>query len=324
MGSAKFEAQGSKLRIFHFALRTSHFALFLALTLAGCATTSARKSPIDLAVESASKRCGCRMGVDARHLESGRSYSYNADAEFESASVIKIAVLTEALAEEREGRVDLAARWTLTEESKADGSGTLLILDPGLNPTWSDLLTLMIGPSDNTAANAWIRRLGIESINSRMEALGFHHVRLLALIPAYSSAHEEPSPWRGFRLGIVSPRDVGEWMVRVARGELIDPAASRRAFGYLDKDPTRQRIARRFSGDDLWAGKSGSMSGVRNDAGVLRTKKGRFVIVIFTDRGLTQSTSSADHPSVIAIADVAKAIVDAWSRDLPDIMEKPK
>src|SRR5262245_11943223 len=113
-------------------------------------------------------------------------------------------------------------------------------------------------------------------------------------------------------------------MARVPRGELIDFDASHRAFEYLDKDPTRQRIARRFSGDDLWAGKSGSMSGVRNDAGILRTKKGRFVIVILTDRGAAHSASSADHPSVIAIADVAKTIVETWSRDLPDITDKPK
>ena len=66
------------------------------------------------------------------------------------------------------------------------------------------------------------------------------------------------------------------------------------------------------------------MSGVRNDAGILRTKKGRFVIVIFTDRGAAQKLIDADHPSVIAIADVAKTIVDGWSRDLPDVTDKPK
>jgi beta-lactamase class A len=300
-------------------------AFVLALLfLTACATTRARKSPLDFAVESASKRCGCRMGIEARHLESGRSYSYNAEAEFEAASVIKIAVLTEAMAERREGRVDLSQRWTLTEESKADGSGTLLILDPGLNPTWNDLITLMIGPSDNTAANAWIRRLGLENVNARMEALGFHHIRLLTLLPAYSSGRGEPSPWNGLRLGAVSPRDVAEWMARVARGDLLDPDSSQRIFEYLDKDPTRLRIARRFPGDYLWAGKSGSMSGVRNDAGILRTKKGRFVLVVLTDGGAAQAASSADYPSVIAIADVAKAIVDSWSRDLPDIVDKPK
>jgi beta-lactamase class A len=299
----------------------------LPLLLAACATTAGRKSSIDLAVDGASQRCRCRMGIAARHLESGRSYSRNPDSEFEAASVIKIGVLTQAMAERAEGRVDLAARWTLTDAAKADGSGTLLMLDAGLNPTWNDLITLMIGPSDNTATNAWIRRLGIDKINSRMEVMGFHHIRLLALLPAYlpaSAASDGPSAWSGLHFGIVTPRDVAEWMARVARGELLDRDSSRLIFEYLDKDPTRQRIARRFPQEYLWAGKSGSMSGVRNDAGILRTKKGTFIIAALTDGGTKEAVSSADHPSVLAIADVAKSIVDTWSRDLPDIVDKPK
>jgi hypothetical protein len=157
-----------------------------------------------------------------------------------------------------------------------------------------------------------------------MDHLGFRHIRLLTVLPAYPPAPDGPSPWAGLRLGIVTARDVGEWMTRVARGALIDEDSSQRIFDYLDKDPTRQRVARLFPHEYLWAGKSGSMSGVRNDAGILRTKKGSFVIVILTDRGSTQSVSSADHPSVLAIADVAKTVVDTWSRELPDITDKPK
>jgi beta-lactamase class A len=228
------------------------------------------------------------------------------------------------MAQVRAGKISLSDRWTLTEEKKADGSGTLLILDPGLNPTWSDLVTLMIGPSDNTATNAWIERLGIDAINGRMAALGFRQIRLFAPLPLLSRAHDDPSPWKGFRLGSVSPRDLADWMGRVARGELLDPEASRTIFQYLDKDPTRLRIARRFPSEMLWAGKSGSMRGVRNDSGILRTKKGRFVLVVLTDGSKAEATSSADHPSVLAIADVAKAIVDTWSSRLPDIAEKPK
>jgi beta-lactamase class A len=310
-------------------LRTAvslHLA-FLALAFAaGCATTGAGRgaSPIDAAVDAASKRCGCRIGVAARHLESGLAFERNATQEFESASVIKIAVLTEAMAQVRAGKISLSDRWTLTEEKKADGSGTLLILDPGLNPTWSDLITLMIGPSDNTATNAWIERLGIEVINARMAAMNFRQIRLFALLPSLAHAHDDPSPWKDFRLGSVSPGDLADWMGRVARGELLDPEASRTIFQYLDKDPTRLRIARRFPSEMLWAGKSGTMRGVRNDSGILRTKKGRFVLVVLTDGGKAEATSSADHPSVLAIADVAKAIVDTWSSRLPDVVDKPK
>jgi beta-lactamase class A len=306
-------------------VRSRRLALAVLVALAGlaCTTTRPAESPIDTAVRVAQARCQCRLGVAARHLESGRSFSYNGGSEFEAASVIKIAVITEAMAAVREGRVDLAERWTLTEENKADGSGTLLMLDAGLNPTWDDLTTLMIGPSDNTATNAWIARLGRDPINARMDALGFSHIRLLATLPPYSRHEEDPSPWKGLRLGIITPDEVAQWMSRVAKGELLDPESSRRIFEYLDKDPTRLRIARRFPSEALWAGKSGTMSGTRNDSGILRTKKGRFVLVVLTAE--TKSVGiGPDHPAILAIADLAKAIVDTWSADLPEITAKPE
>ena len=321
----RFAVRGVRCAVATRGWRASLLLLLLAIA-AGCATAGGGRgvSPLDAKVAEASRRCGCRIGVAARHLESGRTYEHNAAEEFESASVIKIAILTEAMERVREGKIALSDRWTLTEEKKADGSGTLLILDPGLNPTWSDLITLMIGPSDNTATNAWIERLGIDSINARMAGMGLAHIHLFASIPVLSQARDDPSPWKGFRLGSITPADVAEWMARVARGELLDPESSRKIFEYLDKDPTRLRIARRFPAEMLWAGKSGSMHGVRNDAGILRTKKGRFVLAVLTDGSKADPASSADHPSVLAIADVAKAIVDTWSRDLPDIVGKPK
>ncbi len=298
--------------------------LALAVLSAACATTSPTAvSPLDAAVATAEARCKCRMGVAARHVETGRSYEHNGAAEFESASVIKIAVLTEAMAGVRDGRVDLSERWDLTAENKADGSGMLLELDPGLNPTWNDLAILMIGPSDNTAANAWIRRLGVETINARMVSLGLSHIRLFGTIPMLSQKDEEPPPWKGFRLGTLTPHDTAEWMTLVAKGQLLDAESSKKVFEYLDKDPSRLRIARRFPPSDLWAGKTGSMSGVRNDSGILRTKKGRFVLVILTD-GTKAEGFGPDHPAVMAIADLAKTIVDTWSRELPDITEKPE
>src|SRR5207244_5074906 len=196
----------------------------LALLLA-TACTAARpgsiappiSSAIDAAVDAGARRCACRIGVAARHVESDRSYEHNAGETFEAASVIKIAVLTEAMAGVSEGSIDLTERWTLTAPKKASESGWLKLFDPGLNPTWNDLLTLMIGPSDNTATNAWIERLGIDAINARMAEMDLPHIRLFAMIPSLAHAHDDPSPWRGFRLGSVTPLELADWMTRVAR-----------------------------------------------------------------------------------------------------------
>jgi beta-lactamase class A len=327
---AKFSLRGSTLEALVDVKRGTrnlapavHLALLLLLS-AACATTAPRRSPLDLAVEAAARRCVCRIGVAARHLESGAAYEYNGDSEFESASVIKIAIVTEVMAQRSEGKIDLGERWTLTQDDKADGSGMLLMMDPGLSPTWNDLVTLMLGLSDNTATNAWIRRLTIPAVNARMESLGFHRIRLLAAIPSLASSHGGASPWTNFRLGTLTPHETGDWMARVAEGRLLDAESSRRVFAYLDNDPTRMRIARRFPSEDMWAGKSGTMRGVRNDAGILRTRKGRFVLVVLTDGSTVQNPSGADHPSVLAIADVARAIYDSWAKGLPDLVEKPK
>jgi beta-lactamase class A len=304
-------------------------ALVLAahVVASACATVPSRRgapaSGIDGAVDAGERLCSCRIGVAARHVESGLAYERNGDEEFESASVIKIAVLTDAMAAVREGRIDLSERWTLTSANKGSESGWLRFFDPGLAPTWNDLVTLMIGPSDNTATNAWIERLGIENVNARMRSLGFEKMRLLSLLPWLDPSVEGPL-WQGLRFGIVTPREVAEWYARVARGELLDPESSTRMFAYLDNGPSRARIARRFSSAALWAGKTGTMSGVRNDSGILRTPKGRFVIVVLTDGSPPANDSAPTNPAITAMGDIARTIVDEWSRNLPDVPGMPK
>jgi len=306
-------------------------AIVLAAVL-GTACTGARVrpvaarpgvSPIEAAVDSAVRVCACRVGIAARHLESGRSYERNATDRFEAASVAKIAVLTEAMAGVREGRIDLSERWTLTAANKASESGWLKLFDPGLNPTWNDMLTLMIGPSDNTATNAWIERLGLDRINARMESLGFREIRLLSILPWLDTAHPGPR-WDGLKFGVVTPRDVADWLSRVARGDVLDAVSSRRIFQYLDTSPSRARLARRFSGEALWAGKTGTMAGVRNDAGILRTPKGQFVLVVFTAESPASNENAPNHPAAIAMGEIARAIVNEWSRDLPDVAGMPR
>jgi beta-lactamase class A len=302
--------------------------LVAAALASACATgapprTARPSSPIDAAVDAGARLCSCRIGVAARHVESGLAYERSGEGEFESASVIKIAILTEAMAGVREGRIDLSERWTLTTSNKASESGWLRFFDPGLAPTWNDLATLMVGPSDNTATNAWLERLGIDNVNARMRSLGFEKMRLLSVLPWVDPSVEGPR-WTGLKFGVVTPREVADWYARVARGELLDAESSRRMFAYLDNAPSRARIARRFSSAALWAGKTGTMSGVRNDSGILRTEKGRFVLVVLTDGSPPANDNSPTNPAIVAMGDIARAIVDEWSRNLPDVPGQPK
>jgi beta-lactamase class A len=257
---------------------------------------------------------GARMGIVALHVESGRRLELNAADEFEAASVIKLALLIEAAALEREGRFDLTDRWRLTGKDVAAGSGMLDEFDPGLTPTNRDLLQLMIAISDNTAADRFIDLFGAEAVNARMAALGLPGIRLVGRIP---NKGQEPSKWPP--LGVMKPRDTAELYRRVAARTLLDPASDRLIAKLLATQHTRDRLPRLLLDESgtSWAGKTGSYGGVCNDSGILTTKKGRFVLVAFADR--IPDTKAATARAIRAMGDIAAEIVNAWSASLPDL-----
>src|SRR5207244_12773430 len=90
---------------------------------------------------------------------SGEALRLNADEQFPSASVIKLAILVELFAQLEEGRVELAETHTLRDEDKMDGSGVLKELHAPLVLTLEDLGRLMIVSRDKTASDMVIDRL---------------------------------------------------------------------------------------------------------------------------------------------------------------------
>ena len=259
------------------------------------------------------------MGIVALHVESGRRLELNASETFEAASVIKIALLAEAAARDSEGTFDVTDRWKLTAKSVAAGSGMLDEFDPGLTPTYRDLLSLMVAISDNTAANRFIDLFGTDAVNARMAKLGLPGIRLVGRIP---DRGHEPEKWEP--LGVMTPRDTAEFYRRVATRTLIDPAADRLIAKLLAVQHTRDRLPRLLlePKDTSWAGKTGSYGGVRNDSGILTTPKGRFVLVALADR--ISGETGANGRATRAMGEIAAAVVNTWSASLPDVTLPPE
>jgi beta-lactamase class A len=258
------------------------------------------------------------MGFVALHVESGRRLELNAAETFEAASVIKIALLAEAVAREEEGSLDLTDRWKLTAKSVAAGSGMLDEFDPGLTPTNRDLLSLMVAISDNTAANRFIDLFGADAVNARMAKLGLPGIRLVGRIPDHGKGDGKWPP-----LGVMSPNDAAEYYRRVATRTLLGPGPDRLVARLLAVQHTKDRLPRLLLDADgsSWAGKTGSYGGVRNDGGILTTKKGRFVLVAFADR--IPDEKGATGRASRAMGEMAAAVVDAWSASLPDVNLPP-
>jgi beta-lactamase class A len=304
--------------------RISSAPLAAALLLAASCTTvppGFTTAPADRGlaydVSRIAARAGGRWGIAALHIESGRRLEWNASSAFEAASVVKLALLTEAAARIQEKTLEPGARWTLTEAKKAAPSSVLDDFEAGLDPTEHDLLVLMIARSDNTAANRFIDLFGAEAVNRRMERLGLGEIRLTGRIPDKDPEETQAGRWKGLKLGSMTARATVELYQRVATGKLLGAVPDELMWGVLSEQHQVDRIPR-LAGEEIgsqWAGKTGTLRGVRVDSGVLTLKSGRYVFAMFVDQ--IPDAPNAPQRVTHAMGEIAKRIVDAWSRPAP-------
>jgi len=267
-----------------------------------------------------------KVALYAENLATHQVIAVHADVPVQTASVIKLAMLYEALEEIREGK----ARWdepiVLKKEDQVGGSGLLQFMDTPLTLTLRDVLTLMIDFSDNTATNLMIDRFGVASVNARMESIGLPNTHFYKKI-FKPSTEPMPSDQPKFGLGKTTAREMASLITRFSRCELSNsaPTASdlslcSTAVEMLQHQFYRDAIPRYLESLDnsehgtAIANKTGSLNAVRNDVALIGTKKGLLVLSVFTYDNLDQSWQS-DNSAELMMGRLAKTIVQAWATD---------
>lgn len=248
------------------------------------------------------------MGVSLHHIESGEEINLDADESFPMASVLKIPVLVEAFRQMREGAFTLDDRWELTTAEKNIGSGILTYLQDGLTPTVRDLLTLMLIISDNTATDMVMHRLGVAQINQTMHELGFADIhmaltirgifddmlggaadpaRLFVDLDKQKTAPPTRRDGRAFSSGpdnnVSTPRAMTRLLAKIFRGEIIDRAACDGMLHILLQQQLNARLPLFLPYGVPFAHKTGTLAGIRNDAGILYChERSHVAITVFT------------------------------------------
>jgi beta-lactamase class A len=123
------------------------------------------------------------VALFAENLKTHETVAISPDMPVQTASVIKLAILYEALEQVRSGKAHFEDKITLTKTDQVPGSGVLLFFDAPLSLTLKDVLTMMIVMSDNSATNLVIDHLGIENINARIAKLGLKDTYHNATVP---------------------------------------------------------------------------------------------------------------------------------------------
>lgn len=282
--------------------------------------TEARNASLAKAIEDTAAGFSGRLGVWGRDLETGEELAVRPDEVFGTASTIKLPVMYEVFRQAGLGRLSLDEVLTLDRSNMVTGSGVLKELDEGHRVSLREAVMLMIIVSDNSATNLCIDRVGgWDAVNAGMDGLGLRRTRL----------HKKvfiPNPQAmGPGLGATTPREIGTLMERIARRDILTPAACDQMLDILGRQQLKEPLIRNieeFDNDDAppegpapyaLASKSGAVEGIRNEVGLFTTPRGRYVLSIYTNDS-KDTRFHANNEGIVLIGRVSRLVYDAWGR----------
>ncbi len=273
------------------------------------------------------------IGIGVKTLWDGTELFIEPDRPFPMASVFKIPVLIELLLQAEEGRLSLDDRVTVTEAIKSPGSGVLNELTSSPSLSLADLAMLMIIISDNTATDILVDRVGTAAIHRRLASWGFTVTRVpmtcrqllfdLAGKPAgpftpemrlevqqILKTRERSFIGRAYADGdnnVTTPREMIALLEMLVTEGRLSSEVRGGALNFMRRQQIRDRLPFHLPPETDLAHKTGSIAGVRNDAGILFVPRGPVLACAFT-RDLKE-----DLAGTAAIAEVGRLVHAAFA-----------
>jgi beta-lactamase class A len=126
-------------------------------------------------LERIAKLAKGRVGVCARHLETGKQINLNLNEAFPMASTVKVAIAVQLFDKIEKGELSIMTMVDLKPSDLHPGSGTLDVLfnKPGVQLSVQNLLELMMVISDNSATDILLRLAGgPKAVNQKIKDIG--------------------------------------------------------------------------------------------------------------------------------------------------------
>lgn len=245
-----------------------------------------------------------KLGVYFKDLSTGECCALCGNEVFPSASVFKVFVLAELFRMVDAGRFRLSDRFPLKDEDKSEGSGVLQLLDSGIELTLKDYATLMMILSDNTAADFLFKLAGRDEIKAYvLDELELSSTKcdltcsdLIAVCYgmkpgeelSYCIGHTPPfllntAPYTGGleRNDETSPQDISRMLELLYQGKWVSRAADSQALDIMKLCQTNARVPKYLPRGVAVAHKTGTMDRVANDAAIVYTEKGDYILSMF-------------------------------------------
>ncbi|GAA3106484.1 serine hydrolase [Streptosporangium carneum] len=235
--------------------------------------------------------------VHVREVDGDAEVCYGADDPVVLASVFKLPILLEYTRQAAAGTLERTERLTVSAADKDGGIGTSGCADD-VSLTLRDLAHFMMTMSDNAATDVLLRRVGLDNVHATLRELGLERTRLIggcaellgSVVTELGLAgldDEEGLAKVGQeqirdlairdpeRTTSSTPREITTLLSQIWRDEAGSPEACAEARKILGNQIWPHRLSSAFGDEVKISAKTGTLWGVRNEAGVLEYPDGR-------------------------------------------------
>jgi beta-lactamase class A len=234
-------------------------------------------------------------GVVVKDLSKGWELSYNSDAQFPSASMVKIPIMAACFAAAAEGKIKLDAAVKLNKKDKFGGSGLLKKMAPGSEFTLEELMGRMIYDSDNTATNMITTALGLGYINDSFRTFGLLNTNLSRRVADYAMRDKGVENY-------TTAADIASVLEKMYGRDLVSAKASEKCLMFMKLQRVNDRIPKYLPVDISVAHKTGLEKGVCHDAGVIFTEKGDLLVAVLTKHPDPNAVAAKEFIAKVALA----------------------
>jgi beta-lactamase class A len=246
-----------------------------------------------------------------------------------TASVFKLPVLIEYCRQVAAGQLVSTERIRVPAGGRTVGPSGLSILQDDVELSLRDLAVSMMSVSDNCATDVMMARVGLDSVNHGLRALGLTQTTLVGdcrrllgeLVDDVGGAEAaeqigactDPATLTGVRsldparTNRTTPREATDLLARIWQDAAGPAEACAEARRILGLQLFRDRLRSGFPDEVKVSGKTGSLPGIRNEVGVAEFPGGRtYVVAVFTR---ARSLASVQPAIDAAIGTAAAAAV---------------
>lgn len=250
------------------------------------------------------------FAVAFKNLSTGQEFLMNAHESFHAASTMKTAILIETFKQAAEHKFSLDDSILIENKftsivdgsafsvDSADDSEKDLYTRIGTKVPIKDLLYRMITKSSNFATDLIVELVGAKNANQTMHEIGAKDIKVLRGVEDN----------KAYNLGLNNTVTANDLMIifdHIAMGTVVNKKACDAMIDILMHQHFKEKIAGKLPADVKTATKSGWITKVSHDSGIVFLPDGRKYVVVLLSRGI-EDEKSADE----TLANVSRIIYD--------------